>query len=109
MNKANKRGITLIELICVLAVVAILGPLIGGFITTAGAQYTNAALHTRAKSNVIMLQQVCESDLRLATAATITDVDSPPPAGTTSIHMISGNHYNGYFYAGLLSETGAPY
>ncbi|MEG1641143.1 MAG: ATP-binding cassette domain-containing protein, partial [Ruthenibacterium sp.] len=48
MNKANKRGITLVELICVLAVVAILGAIVGGFMTSAGAQYENAALHKRA-------------------------------------------------------------
>ncbi|MEG2595800.1 MAG: type II secretion system protein [Ruthenibacterium sp.] len=104
MNKANKRGITLIELICVLAVVAILGPLIGGFITTAGAQYNNAALHTRAKSNVTMLQEFCESELRLATAAEIkAEFSYEPPTATSKILYANGN--NGFVY----NDLNVPY
>lgn len=96
MKKANKRGVTLIELICVLAVVAILGTLVGGFITMAGAEYTNAALHMRAKSNVTLIQKSLEADLRYVENAVLSNNIWSAPEKTSRV--IYSNQYNGRIY-----------
>ncbi|MEG2843674.1 MAG: type II secretion system protein [Ruthenibacterium sp.] len=96
MNKANKRGITLVELICVLAVVAILGAIVGGFMTSAGAQYENAALHTRAKNAIATIQTMLETDLRLADKAVLSTERTTPSPGTKKVFYSNPN--NGRIY-----------
>ena len=68
----NKKGITLMELICTLAILTVVGALMGGLITSASRQYTRAAEVNRAKLAIDTMEQYLETELRYAKEASVS-------------------------------------
>lgn len=61
----TKKGITLVELICTLAITGFLFTILGSTISAIGAQYTRVMDVTRAKASATLMLQTLETKPRL--------------------------------------------
>lgn len=68
----SRKGITLVELICTLAVMAVLGLMMGGILSSAGGEYTRAAAFSRAKRAVDTMEPYLDEELRYAENVSVT-------------------------------------
>lgn len=94
--RRSKKGVTLVELIVVLALLGVVISVAGGILSSFSQQYTRIALRQRAKDNITYLQQVFENEVRYAKTAQLRD--DAGAAGRRGIFSDSAN--GGRVYAG---------
>ncbi|MEG1699613.1 MAG: type II secretion system protein, partial [Oscillospiraceae bacterium] len=79
MNKKSKKGITLVELICTIAMMGIVLVVVGALISTFSAQFVVIMDKTNAKTASAIMLETIEQRLRLAKSATFSDKIEPNP------------------------------
>lgn len=94
--RRSKKGVTLVELVVVLALLAVVISVAGGILSSFSAQCTRIALRQRAKDNITYLQQVFENEVRYAKSAELQD--DAGAAGRSGI--FSDNAKGGRVYVG---------
>lgn len=98
-HKNTKKGVTLVELITVLAVVAIIGMLAATAFSTAGREYGNILDVGRAKAAVNTMQEQLNNRLRYT--------GQNLPAGQAAAVTPADTGYGSFLYAedGILKQT----
>ncbi|MEF9866239.1 MAG: type II secretion system protein [Oscillospiraceae bacterium] len=79
MNKKSKKGITLVELICTIAMMGIVLVVVGALISTFSAQFVVIMDKNNAKTASAIMLETIEQRLRLAKSATFSDKIEPNP------------------------------
>ena len=76
MKIKSKKGIPLVELICVIAIMGFLLTLLGSLFVSLSAQYVRVMDKNHAKTATVLLLETMEPRVRLAKEATVADARS---------------------------------